>query len=294
MMSTGPLLLVSKSVRALPPYWHKPLGQLFTPRMLSGLDITQDCRIQWAADNDCFAGFDEDRYLGMLQAITYRPGCLFITCPDVVADARATLRLFDQWHPTLQYVWASVNEADVDPGQPTHQPIALVAQDGQERLPVPWDHFEALFVGGPPSGSSACPLPSSSARPSAAASGCTSAGSTRCGGSPGSRRWAWTPSTAAASPASPARACRWGQPRWPRRRRGPCCEPPPASGLALAASAAGRGRGQSRQQPVSAVVRGRAQLASAAGRRLRPQAVCHLPRRQAGGEGVRGAPSLPA
>jgi hypothetical protein len=45
-------------------------------------------------------------------------------------------------------VWASVNEADVDSGQPTHQPIALVAQDGQERLPVPWDHFEALFVGG--------------------------------------------------------------------------------------------------------------------------------------------------
>ncbi len=82
-MSTSPLLLVSKSVRALLPYWHKPLGQLFTPRMLSGLDVTEDCRIQWAADNDCFAGFDQDRYLDMLEALTYRPGCLFITCPDV-------------------------------------------------------------------------------------------------------------------------------------------------------------------------------------------------------------------
>jgi hypothetical protein len=147
-MSTTPLLLVCKSVRALLPYWHKPLGQLFTPRMLSGLDITEDCRIPWAADNDCFAGFDEERYLGMLEALTYRSGCLFITCPDVVASARATLRLFDQWRPALQYVWASVNEADVDPGQPVHQPIGFVAQDGQERLPVPWDYFEALFVGG--------------------------------------------------------------------------------------------------------------------------------------------------
>jgi hypothetical protein len=147
-MTSRPLLLVSKSVRALLPYWHEPLGQLFTPRMLTGLDITEDCRIQWAADNDCFAGFDEGRYLDMLDALTYRPGCLFITCPDVVADARATLRLFEQWQPSLRCVWASVNEADVDQGQPAHQPIALVAQDGQERLPVPWDQFEALFVGG--------------------------------------------------------------------------------------------------------------------------------------------------
>ncbi len=147
-MITRPLLLVSKSVRALLPYWHEPLGQLFTPRMLGDLDITEACRIQWAADNDCFAGFDEGRYLNMLQALTYRPGCLFITCPDVVADARATLRRFDQWRPALQYVWATVNEDDIDPDQPVHQPIAFVAQDGQERLPVPWEHFQALFVGG--------------------------------------------------------------------------------------------------------------------------------------------------
>jgi hypothetical protein len=124
-MSTSPLLLVSKSVRALLPYWREPLGQLFTPRMLSGLDITEACRIQWAADNDCFAGFDQGRYLDMLEALTYRPGCLFITCPDVVADARATLRLFDQWRPALQTVWATVDEDDVDPGQPVHQPIGV-------------------------------------------------------------------------------------------------------------------------------------------------------------------------
>jgi hypothetical protein len=47
----------------------------------------------------------------------------------------------------LAGVWATVNEADVEPGTPVHQPIALVAQDGLERLPVPWEHLEALFVG---------------------------------------------------------------------------------------------------------------------------------------------------
>jgi len=46
-VSPGPLLLVSKSVRALLPNWREPLGQLFTPRMLSGLDITEGCCIRW-------------------------------------------------------------------------------------------------------------------------------------------------------------------------------------------------------------------------------------------------------
>jgi hypothetical protein len=143
--------------------------------MLTGLDITEDCRIQWAADNDCFAGFDEGRYLNMLQALTCRPGCLFITCPDVVADAGATLRRFDQWRPVLQLVWATVNEDDVDPDQPVHQPIAFVAQDGQERLPVPWERFEALFVGGSTQWKLGPHAAASSARPTIVASGCTSA-----------------------------------------------------------------------------------------------------------------------
>jgi hypothetical protein len=147
-VSAVPLLLVSKSVRTLlGNLWQGPLGQLFTPRMLTGLDITEGCHLPWAADNDCFAGFHDGRYLDMLDAITYRSGCLFVVAPDVVADARATLRLFDRWEPVLRCVWATVTEDDVEPGQLVHQPIAFVAQDGQERLPVPWGRFQALFVG---------------------------------------------------------------------------------------------------------------------------------------------------
>jgi hypothetical protein len=60
-MPAGPMLLISKSVRDLLPYWHGPLGQLFTPRLLTSLDTTEGCGIQWAADNDGFNGFDPGR-----------------------------------------------------------------------------------------------------------------------------------------------------------------------------------------------------------------------------------------
>jgi hypothetical protein len=46
-MPAGPMLLISKSVRAPLPQWHGPLGQLFTPRLLTSLDITEGCGIQW-------------------------------------------------------------------------------------------------------------------------------------------------------------------------------------------------------------------------------------------------------
>jgi hypothetical protein len=88
------------------------------------------------ADNDCFNGFDPGRYLDLLEAISYRSGCLFVAAPDVVGDAMATLALFERWQPVLQGVWATVDEDDVEPGQLVHQPVALVAQDGSERLPA--------------------------------------------------------------------------------------------------------------------------------------------------------------
>jgi hypothetical protein len=55
-MPAGPMPPIS--VRALLPYWHGPLGQLFTPRLLTSLDITEGCGMQRAAENDCFNGFD--------------------------------------------------------------------------------------------------------------------------------------------------------------------------------------------------------------------------------------------
>lgn len=89
----------------------------------------------WAADTGCFvnpAKFRLPAYLGWLA--TYpATDCLFATAPDVVGDAVATLATS---LPVLRLI------------RDLGYPAALVAQDGLESLPVPWDDFDCLFVGG--------------------------------------------------------------------------------------------------------------------------------------------------
>ena len=109
---------------------HPNLGVLASPRCVYGDDI---CEWPWAADNDAYLAWDEDRYRSMLDRITGRPGCLFVTAPDIVGDAAATLERFWQWLPDVRR---------------TGHPVALVAQDGIEHTSVPWDELDALFVGG--------------------------------------------------------------------------------------------------------------------------------------------------
>lgn len=88
---------------------------------------------RWAADNDAFLAWDEDRFISMLCRIEAYPGCLFVAAPDVVGDARATLERFDDWW------WEIVGRG---------LPVALVGQDGAEDLDIPWDALDAWFVGG--------------------------------------------------------------------------------------------------------------------------------------------------
>lgn len=59
--------------------------------------------------------------------------CLFVTAPDVVADAAATLARSRPWLPRIRELGLAA---------------ALVAQDGLERRRVPWDSFDLMFVGG--------------------------------------------------------------------------------------------------------------------------------------------------
>ena len=75
----------------------------------------------WAGDNCAYTGFEPDKFRAWLETMQpYRATCLFITVPDVVADAGATINLFQEWQPLL---------AD--------WPLAFVAQDGQECLEWP-------------------------------------------------------------------------------------------------------------------------------------------------------------
>jgi hypothetical protein len=92
--------------------------------------------VVWGGDNGCFSkGYPGDarwlRWLGRLAEHADR--CLWASAPDVVGDAAATL---DRSRPHLPAIRA------------LGYPAALVAQDGLERHPVPWDEFDVLFIGG--------------------------------------------------------------------------------------------------------------------------------------------------
>lgn len=87
----------------------------------------------YGADNGCFSDrWEEDRWLRWLEVLP-RERCLFAVAPDVYPDAVATLER------SLNY-FGLIRELGF--------PAALVAQDGAERLDLPWDEFDCLFVGG--------------------------------------------------------------------------------------------------------------------------------------------------
>ena len=92
--------------------------------------------VTWCADNGCFGkGYPgSDVWREWLERnAPAAHSCAFATAPDVVGDAAATLALSLPWLPKIRALG---------------YPAALVAQDGLEALPVPWDAFDALFVGG--------------------------------------------------------------------------------------------------------------------------------------------------
>ena len=92
--------------------------------------------VTWVADNGCFGkGYPGDiQYIAWLLANRDDAStCLFATAPDVVGDAKATLKRSKPFLPVIRALG---------------YPVALVAQDGLENLTVPWDSFDALFIGG--------------------------------------------------------------------------------------------------------------------------------------------------
>ena len=107
------------------------VGHLIVPRQWgTNLDLQPGC---WAMDNGAFSGFDEGAFMRMLERFADRPGCLFVTAPDVVADAAATLARWPFWVRVLHGLGL---------------PPAFVAQDGIVPTRVPWDGMGALFIGG--------------------------------------------------------------------------------------------------------------------------------------------------
>ena len=125
---TDPLLLVSGASRY--PRSDR-VGDLVVPS--AGNRTLPLVPGRWAMDNEAFSGFDEGAFMRMLERHTDRPGCLFVTAPDVVADASATLARWPFWSRVIRGLGF---------------PAAFVAQDGLALADVPWAELGALFIGG--------------------------------------------------------------------------------------------------------------------------------------------------
>lgn len=89
--------------------------------------------VGWAIDNFAFSGFNAQQFKRLLDRYQHLEGCLFVVIPDVVANAQATLRRWERWAGYARLLG---------------YPLALAAQDGLENLPIPWNEFTALFIGG--------------------------------------------------------------------------------------------------------------------------------------------------
>lgn len=108
-------------------------GLLTTPRSGHTPRTAVNLGVPWAMDNDAFSGFSAEAFIKMMRRYQGIQGCKWVAVPDVVGDAKATLKRFYQWQPAVTYFGF---------------PSALVAQDGLEDLPIPWGMFDCLFIGG--------------------------------------------------------------------------------------------------------------------------------------------------
>jgi hypothetical protein len=113
--------------------YHDLLGCFTSPSGGHSIATITSYGLPWAVDNGAFTGFDETRFRSLVARVAGQPNLLWVVAPDVVADARATLRLFLRWQPWLV-------------GQGV--PVAFAGQDGAEDLDLPWHAFRTWFIGG--------------------------------------------------------------------------------------------------------------------------------------------------
>lgn len=116
------------------------LGMIDTPAQGNVLPDGVD----WVADNGCFTGGypGDDGFIewaGKRTALAER--CAFVVAPDVARGPNGELA------PNAAATLA--RSAPILPRiRDLGFPAALVAQNGLEDLVVPWDDFDALFIGG--------------------------------------------------------------------------------------------------------------------------------------------------
>ena len=109
-------------------------GQILTP---SSFATPHNLPLRWCGDNECFTGrYQFWRWLKWLRKMRpARSNCLFIVVPDVVGNAKRTLKRYIQMFLLVKMLG---------------YPAALAGQDGLEEMPwaLRWLPYDALFVGG--------------------------------------------------------------------------------------------------------------------------------------------------
>lgn len=155
------------------PYADTHLGRLCAPRNISDIELVLKAGFPTGVDNDVFCKWNLPKFvaqIGTIEAAVYGrrlgtaerlsplltscfrgadapgfdsfttadlppidPNLLFVTVPDVVGDAEATLRRFREWAPML-----------------LHLPVAFCVQDGAAEAGIPWDwpNLRCLFMAG--------------------------------------------------------------------------------------------------------------------------------------------------
>jgi len=107
------------------------------PDFVAGqLIVPANTRRNWggvfALDNSAFVRFDKGKFHRLQQKnAEFKNNCLFVTCPDIVGDARRTMEL---WKRRELFS----NGFD----------LSLVMQNGVEEMDIPWDETPAVFIGG--------------------------------------------------------------------------------------------------------------------------------------------------
>lgn len=89
----------------------------------------------FAADNGCFAQADkysDDGFIAWLGTLE-KEHCLFASAPDVVGNAELTR---ERSLPMLSRIRKCGFKA------------AYIIQDGEKIRSIPWDHLDAIFIGG--------------------------------------------------------------------------------------------------------------------------------------------------
>lgn len=88
----------------------------------------------YAVDNGCYRDtWEETSWLDWLATLPATDRCLFAVAPDVYPDARASLERGAEYFGVIRELGF---------------PVAVVTQDGAERIDYPWEDFDVLFVGG--------------------------------------------------------------------------------------------------------------------------------------------------